>query len=75
MAGGSSPFCSNSGSASRRVRTQRTAYLKRWWNDHDITAFGGNVAGMQYNDDDVEDWFQCHVDALVPEFPFSIKYL
>jgi RimJ/RimL family protein N-acetyltransferase len=39
------------------------SYLKQWWNDPDVTTPGGNVAGMQYDDEDVEDWFQRYVDG------------
>jgi RimJ/RimL family protein N-acetyltransferase len=37
--------------------------LKKWWNDPAIAATGGNVAGMQYDDDDMEDWFRRYVDG------------
>jgi RimJ/RimL family protein N-acetyltransferase len=38
-------------------------YLKKWWNDPTVTAPAGNVAGMQYEDEDVEDWFRRYVDG------------
>lgn len=38
-------------------------FLKKWWNDPAVTTPGGNVAGMQYEDEDVEDWFQRYVDG------------
>lgn len=37
-------------------------HLKKWWNDPTVTAPAGNVAGMQYEDEDVEDWFLRYVD-------------
>lgn len=38
-------------------------YLKKWWNDPQVTGPGGNLAGMQYDDADMEDWFQRYVDG------------
>lgn len=38
-------------------------YLKKWWNDPEVTEPGGNVAGMQYDDDDMEEWFRRYVDG------------
>jgi len=38
-------------------------YLKKWWNDPQVTDPGGNLAGMQYDDADMEDWFQRYVDG------------
>ena len=38
-----------------------SAALKKWWNDP--TVIDGNDAGMQYDDDDMEDWFQRYVDG------------
>lgn len=38
-------------------------YLKRWWNDPAVNSAGGNVDGMQYDDSDMEDWFQRYVDG------------
>ena len=37
-------------------------YLKKWWNDPAVTGPGGHIAGMQYDDGDMEDWFQRYVD-------------
>lgn len=37
-------------------------FLKRWWNDPAVTGPGGNVVGMQYDDEDMEDWFRRYVD-------------
>lgn len=39
------------------------AWLKKWWNDPLVTAPVGNLDGMQYDDDDIEDWFQRYVDG------------
>ncbi len=38
-------------------------FLKKWWNDPEVTDPGGNVAGMQYDDEDMEDWFRRYVDG------------
>jgi [ribosomal protein S5]-alanine N-acetyltransferase len=38
-------------------------FLKKWWNDPQVTGPGGNLAGMQYDDEDMEDWFQRYVDG------------
>ncbi len=45
--------------------TQRSdaPWLKKWWNDPFVTEPGGNVDGMQYDDADIEDWFQRYVDG------------
>lgn len=37
-------------------------YLQKWWNDPNVTAPAGNVAGMQYDDTDMEEWFCRYVD-------------
>lgn len=37
--------------------------LMKWWNDPEVTGPGGNVDGMQYEDADMEDWFQRYVDG------------
>jgi RimJ/RimL family protein N-acetyltransferase len=38
-------------------------YLKKWWNDPMVTTPAGNVDGMQYDDSDMEEWFQRYVDG------------
>jgi RimJ/RimL family protein N-acetyltransferase len=38
-------------------------YLKKWWNDPAIAGTGGFLSGMQYDDDDMENWFQRYVDG------------
>lgn len=38
-------------------------YLKKWWNDPALTGSDGSAAGMQYDDDDMEDWFRRYVDV------------
>jgi RimJ/RimL family protein N-acetyltransferase len=38
-------------------------FLKKWWNDPQVTGPGGNLAGMQYDDEDMEDWFRRYVDG------------
>jgi RimJ/RimL family protein N-acetyltransferase len=38
-------------------------YLQKWWNDPDVMEPGGNVDGMQYDDTDIEQWFQRYVDC------------
>ncbi len=38
-------------------------FLKKWWNDPSVTEPGGNSAGMQYDDHDMEEWFQRYVDG------------
>lgn len=38
-------------------------WLQKWWNDPQVTGPGGNVDGMQYDDHDMEDWFQRYVDG------------
>ncbi len=38
-------------------------YLKTWWNDPATDMTGGNADGMQYDDSDMEDWFQRYVDG------------
>ena len=37
--------------------------LQKWWNDPDVNGPGGSVSGMQYDDSDMEDWFQRYVDG------------
>jgi RimJ/RimL family protein N-acetyltransferase len=38
-------------------------YLKKWWNDPIVTTPAGNADGMQYDDSDMEEWFQRYVDG------------
>jgi RimJ/RimL family protein N-acetyltransferase len=38
-------------------------YLKKWWNDPAVTAPDGNMDGMQYDDSDMEDWFDRYVEG------------
>lgn len=47
----------------RPTRRSDAAYLKTWWNDPRLTTSGGHLAGMQYDDDDIEDWFARYVDG------------
>ncbi len=35
--------------------------LQKWWNDPDVMTPGGNPDGMQYDDTDMEAWFQRHI--------------
>ncbi|HEX3053216.1 MAG TPA: GNAT family N-acetyltransferase [Aggregatilineaceae bacterium] len=38
-------------------------HLQRWWNDPAVMGPGGNVDGMEYDESDMEDWFQRHIDC------------
>ncbi len=38
-------------------------YLQRWWNDPTVMEPGGNVDGMEYDEQDMEDWFQRYIDC------------
>ena len=46
----------------RPSRRSDAPYLKAWWNDPTVTEPGGNVDGMQYDDGDMDDWFQRYID-------------
>jgi RimJ/RimL family protein N-acetyltransferase len=47
----------------RPTTREDAPYLKKWWNDPAVTEPGGNVAGMQYDDHDMEEWFGRYVDG------------
>lgn len=47
-------------------------YLKRWWNDPQVTGSGGNQSGMQYDDEDMENWFRRYVDGRAHSTHFVI---
>ncbi len=47
----------------RPTRRSDAPYLKKWWNDPAITGPGNDVSGMQYDDEDMEDWFRRYVDG------------
>ena len=47
----------------RPSRRSDKPYLQKWWNDPNVTTPGGNVAGMQYDHEDIEDWFRRYVDG------------
>lgn len=38
-------------------------FLKQWWNDPAVTESSGSMTGMQYDDEDIEDWFVRYVDG------------
>ncbi len=38
-------------------------FLQRWWNDPDVMAPDGHADGMQYDEADIEQWFQRYVDC------------
>jgi RimJ/RimL family protein N-acetyltransferase len=38
-------------------------FLQRWWNDPAVMAPDGHADGMQYDDADIEQWFQRYVDC------------
>lgn len=46
--------------------------LMKWWNDPEVTGPGGNVDGMHYENEDVEDWFQRYVDGRTCSTHFVI---
>ncbi|NDJ78844.1 MAG: GNAT family N-acetyltransferase [Chloroflexi bacterium] len=46
-----------------RLSTRSDApFLQKWWNDPNVMKPGGDPDGMQYDDDDMEAWFQRNVD-------------
>ncbi len=57
----------------QRVQSQRllirpstrtdAPYLKKWWNDPQVTNPGGNQMSMQYDDEDMENWFRRYIDG------------
>jgi len=47
-------------------------YLQRWWNDPEVMGPGGNLDGMEYDEKDMEDWFQRHIDCRVCTTHFVI---
>jgi RimJ/RimL family protein N-acetyltransferase len=48
------------------------SFLQTWWNDPAIMGPGGNVDGMQYDNDDMEDWFRRYVDGRTEATHFVI---
>jgi RimJ/RimL family protein N-acetyltransferase len=36
-------------------------YLQRWWNDPSVMDPVGNIDGMQYDDDDMVDWYHRYI--------------
>lgn len=37
-------------------------YLQQWWNNPEVMDPVGNVDGMQYDEAEMENWFQRHID-------------
>jgi RimJ/RimL family protein N-acetyltransferase len=46
----------------RPTKRADAPYLQQWWNDPAVMEPVGNVDGMQYDEAEMEKWFQRHID-------------
>lgn len=47
-------------------------YLQRWWNDPVVMDASGEMDGMQYDLDDMHEWYRRHVENRNPPHHFMI---